>query len=83
MVAGDARGNVASAALSSELLLPMAPPGPPESGLIFARDLATAFPLVVERATSLLASGKVYVFALSISCFEIVLIEGGRCSGFG
>lgn len=62
MVAGDARGNLAVATMSSALLQPMSPPVASEETvrrLLYARDLPAAFPLVVERAHHLLGAGKV------------------------
>jgi hypothetical protein len=59
MVAGDARGNLAMGTPTSALLQSMCPRSArqkeePIRRLLYARDLAAAFPLVVERAQHLL-----------------------------
>ena len=62
LVAGDARGNLSLATPTSALLQPMCPRGAKQKEeairrLLYARDLATAFPLVVERVQHLAQSG--------------------------
>lgn len=64
MVAGDSRGNLATATMGGPLLQPMCPRSSTSKEdairrLLYARDLAAAFPLVVERAQHLMASTKV------------------------
>lgn len=62
ILCGDSRGNIAELPLVASFLQPMCPPGEREEAIrrmIYTRDLATAFPLVVERAQMFLANGEV------------------------
>ena len=75
---GDARGNLASLSISEAFLQPQCPPGPREEALrrmIYTRDLASAFPLVVERAQLCRSEGQLdAALELVESCYPRTLV---------